>query len=201
MDKSLELYQQVYEMGGEFAGMAAYKIAELYEKEGKDEDAFKWYKESADKGYDQAMIRMGLYCIDGKIFLKNERNAMAWFRKAYEQKAEVVGFAAQQIGSIYYFSGYYKEAFDWYQKGALLGDGEAMCALGDCYLMGEGGEKDLEKAQKCYQMAYEKQGAGAERAAEALRRIYRVKGGTEEKEQFLNDLELENEIGHVDNRE
>ena len=116
------------------------------------------------------------------------------YLEVYEKGREDAGMAAYKIAEFYTEKGNHKEAFEWYRKGAELGDDRAICELGDCYLMGMGVEKDLEKAQKCYQMAYKKQGAGAERAAEALWRIHRANGGTEEKEQFLRDIDLGNEL-------
>ncbi len=194
MDKSLKSYLEVYEKGGEHAGMAAYQIAEIYEADGKDKEAFEWYKKSADEGYDRAMIWLGAYYLDGKIISRNEGTAIAWFREAYEQYREAAGLAAQRIGSVYSSLENYKEALEWYQKGAELGDDGAMCELGDCYLMGMGVEKDHIKAWEWYLEAHKKRGPAAERASKAMWLIYKV-GGLQQKEmeQFLHVADLDNE--------
>ncbi len=116
------------------------------------------------------------------------------YLEVYEKGGEDAGMAAYKIAEFYAEEGNHKEAFEWYWKGAELGDDRAMCELGDCYLMGMGVEKDHIKAQEYYRKAYKKQGAAAERAAEGMWRIYRAKGGTEEKEQFLRDIDLGNEL-------
>lgn|GEM_PF-2744389 len=53
-------------------------------------------------------------------------------------------------GDNYYINKSYKTAFKWFEKAAQLGNTDAMCALGDCYLQGTGTKKDLEKYFEWY---------------------------------------------------
>ena len=85
---------------------------------------------------------------------QNEKEALAWFRKA----------AAQENGPAYNSLGnYYRmgtvvtadanQAFEWYQKGAKAKDAQAMLNLGNCYFYGMGVEKEEKNAVKWWKEA------------------------------------------------
>jgi TPR repeat protein len=61
--------------------------------------------------------------------------------------------AMQQMGSRHHHEGNYDGAFEYLKKSAELGDARAHCELGRMYRIGEGVEKDEEKAIHHYEKA------------------------------------------------
>lgn len=49
------------------------------------EEAFKWYRKSAEQGFAEAQGRLGLCYSKGRGVLKNPEEAVKWYRKSAEQ--------------------------------------------------------------------------------------------------------------------
>ena len=85
---------------------------------------------------------------------QNEKEALAWYRKAAAQEN---GPAYNSIGNYYRMGTVVtadsKQAFEWYQKGAQAKDDQAMLNLGNCYFYGMGVEKDEKTAVKWWKDA------------------------------------------------
>ena len=85
---------------------------------------------------------------------QDEKEALAWFRKAAAQEN---GPAYNSIGNYYRMGTVVtadaKQAFEWYQKGAQAKDAQAMLNLGNCYFYGMGTAKDEKTAVKWWKDA------------------------------------------------
>ena len=114
--------------------------------------AVRWYFKAAEQGDAIAQLRLALCYENGMGIAKDENEAIRWYRKAADQ-----GQANAQ-----YFLGvkcslkcYESEAMQWFLKAAEQGLAEAQFECGECYLMGVGVEKDLQKAAQWYRKAAE----------------------------------------------
>jgi tetratricopeptide (TPR) repeat protein len=74
--------------------------------------------------------------------------------------AQRAGGAACQLGALHYVGALneertpeYDQAFKWYEKGADLGNVQALINLGYCYQYGRSVEKDMQKAYDCFHRA------------------------------------------------
>lgn len=119
----------------------------------KDEnEAFRWYKLSADLGNCRGQGILG-YCYgEGFGIEKDETMAIIWYRRAAAQGETVaiynIGYCYEEgIGVAKDIS----EAIHWYTLAAEQGNAFAQNALGYCYEDGLGVPKDLEKAVTWYQ--------------------------------------------------
>ena len=86
-----------------------------------------------------AQYNLGLSYYKGDGIVKNEAEAVKWFRRAAEQGHVL---AQYNLGLSYYNGeGVVKneaEAAKWYRKAAEQGDADAQCKLGNCYRDGYG---------------------------------------------------------------
>ena len=151
-DQSMALYKKAYEMYGESAGWAACGIGSAYNQKEELDNAFIWYKKSAEEGYDEGIISVGWCYQNGKGVEKNIDTAMEWYLKAYDLHGEHADQAAIRIGYLYtYELKDYKNAIEWYQRAIELGNASGASSIGHLYEE----IKDYGKAIEWYQRAIE----------------------------------------------
>lgn len=120
---------------------------------GKDVDkANEYFKEGAKANDVDAILMLGYNFDCGIGVKKDEAKAMEYYLKGAK-----LGSATCQynIAGIYYNYHKYKEAAKWYQKAADQDDPDALNALGAMYEIGQGVEKDRQKAYDLYKKAAE----------------------------------------------
>jgi len=125
--------------------------------------AFKWYKLSAEQGYDAAQAYIGYCYYSGKGVVKDAEECVKWYRKSAAQ-----GFASAQcnLGMCYETGeGVAKdmnEALRWYELSAKQGNCTAQYNLALCYELGKGTPINLPLSLKYYQLAAEQDHAVAQ---------------------------------------
>ena len=115
---------------------------------------FQETKTKAEKGDADAQVNLGHMFAEGRGVVKDEAEAVKWFRKAADQ-----GHASGQsnLGRMYNNGwGVVKdeaEAVKWFRKAADQGDADAQTSLGLMYENGRGVAKDEVEAVKWYRKA------------------------------------------------
>lgn len=171
LDKAIEWYQKAYELHGDDAGFAAYQLAGIYSDEENVVKKWEWTEKSAQEGYDEAMLDIGLR-YDGDDELSEDLDqAMEWYQKAYAQHGSVAGDAAILIAMIYERKDQEEKAFEWYSKGAEEGSEDAMYFLAQSYEYGAGVQANREKAIEWYQKVVDCHGDEEEEAEEHLQAL------------------------------
>jgi TPR repeat protein len=116
-----------------------------------------FYNEKAAKaGNPMAMYDTGLNYEYGQGVQQDIKIALQWLQKSAEAKFAP---AYTELGNIYNFGSYgierdQKKSFEYYEKGAELGENKSKAALADFYIEGKLVEKDLDKARSLYQEAF-----------------------------------------------
>jgi TPR repeat protein len=113
--------------------------------------AMRLYREAADKGYPQALNRVGFMYMNGIAVTKNFAEAMRWFQLATDKGN---ASAANNIGWLYH-NGWgvprnLNTALQWYLKAAEKGNPVAMNNIGR---VSEFDFKDVDKAVQWYRRA------------------------------------------------
>lgn len=171
LDKAIEWYQKAYELHGDDAGFAAYQLAGIYSDEENVVKKWEWTEKSAQEGYDEAMLDIGLR-YDGDDELSEDLDqAMEWYQKAYAQHGSVAGDAAILIAMIYERKDQEEKAFEWYSKGAEEGNENAIYFLAQSYEYGAGVQANREKAIEWYQKVVDCHGDEEEEAKEHLQAL------------------------------
>ena len=109
---------------------------------------------------------------DGEGVQEDQKQAIAWYQKAYELHGDAAGNAANGIGLIYNGQGNHVKKFEWYKNSAEEGYDWGMYNLAGCYRDGEGVQEDQEQAIAWFQKAYELHGDAAGNAANYIGLIY-----------------------------
>lgn len=165
--------QEAYELHGENAREIADEIGGIYAERDDYENAFQWYRKSAEEDWDWGMFHLAGCYAAGLGVPKDIEKAITWYRKAYEKQGDAAGEAANEIGYIYVnLPQQEKEAAEWFKRGADLGSNWAMNNLGMMYENGTGVEPNLDDALDCYRKAYEQMGDAAGDAANHIGTIY-----------------------------
>ncbi|MDE6110950.1 MAG: sel1 repeat family protein, partial [Eubacterium sp.] len=154
---AFKLYMEAAE--GEDGIPDAMNIVGRYYKNGwggveKDiNEAFNWYKKSADKGFASAQWNLALLYDDEETSYFDKKMAL----KYYELAAEQNDVSAQYKTGVYYYNGYgmdepdFDKALKWFKKVADQDDHNAQYYIGLFYEFGKGStEKDLSKALDCF---------------------------------------------------
>jgi TPR repeat protein len=114
-------------------------------------DSIRYKAEHGDAKYQYAY---GVCYEKGWGVEQNEKEALAWYRKAAAQDN---GPAYNSIGNFYRTGSVVKadpkQAIEYYQKGAAEKDAQSMLSLGNCYYYGMGVEKDEKTAIKWWKDA------------------------------------------------
>lgn len=171
LDKAIEWYQKAYELHGDDAGFAAYQLAGIYSDEENVVKKWKWTKKSAQEGYDEAMLDMGLRYDEGNASPEDQAKAMEWYQTAYAQHGTAVGDAALLIAMMYDRQEQAEKAFEWYSKGAEEGSEDAIYFLAQSYEYGAGVQANREKAIEWYQKVVDCHGDEEEEAKEHLQAL------------------------------
>lgn len=105
---------------------------------------------SAKEGNAIATYYLGLGHVSGKHFRKNKKVALKFFEKSaemgYVSAYTKLGIAYSKEGKG--FKTDLKKSFAYFSKAVENGDGEALAYLANCYLIGGGTGKDVEKAKQ-----------------------------------------------------
>lgn len=131
--------------------------------QGRNADAFDYFKRAADLGSALGQTTLGACYCNGSGVVENKAEAINWFRKASEQ-----GFAqAQEQLGVCYANGLgvvkdTAEAVSWFRKAAEQGLADAQFNLGGCYFDGEGVIADKAEAAKWWHKAAEQGDAKAQ---------------------------------------
>jgi TPR repeat protein len=121
------------------------------------QEAMRWWKEAAKRGYSLSMNNLGLLYANGHGVPQDYAQALKW----WEMSAETGdAWAMNSIGDLYE-NGHgverdYAQAREWYERAAQGGDGLAMYNLGSMYENGRGVEVDSQRAMSWYELASDK---------------------------------------------
>ena len=141
-----------------YASNISYDFAKgyAYYHEKDYEEAFFWFKKSADKNHADACDWTG-YCYEnGYGTEKDYTKAVTYYNKAID----LGNIDAMFDLGICYYHGYgvkqdYKQAFSWFKKAADKNHANAYNWMGDCYKNGYGVEKNYTQAVSYYNKAFD----------------------------------------------
>jgi uncharacterized protein len=100
--------------------------------------AFRLFLSGARAGDPGAQVNLGYFYDTGVGMKPNRRQALYWYKKAFEQGYAA---AATNIGTILRDQRQFKKALVWFRRAVKLGDGDANLEIAKIYLrdQGEGG--------------------------------------------------------------
>ena len=153
-----------------------YSQAEQLSKQGKFEEAFKLYLETADAGHPDAMGTVGWYYKKGQGVAQNEGLWIQYTDWAIQSKEY---WRAYQLGKDLLERDYYEDAFFYLEiayNNLEKTNGyfeETAYLLGECYQYGYGVEINLAKAIECYRESVKRSFGSAEYsdAGKALKKL------------------------------
>jgi TPR repeat protein len=121
------------------------------------EEAIRWWKEAARRGYAVSMNNLGLAYANGHGVKQDYKQALKWWEMAAEKGN---GWAMNSIGDLYEnglgVAQDYGEAREWYERAADAGDGLAMYNLGHFYEQGLGVAASPKAALAWYERSADK---------------------------------------------
>ena len=132
----------------------------------KYEEAVKWYRRAAQKGYVEAKFQLGFMYANARGVEKDFGEASKWYTKAaqkdHSQAQLNLGFMYEKGRGV---SKSFYQAAKWYRKAARRGHGEAQLFLAVMYTKGRGVPKDYVLAYMWSNLAAAKgvKGAGKNR--------------------------------------
>ena len=131
-------------------------ICEIVEECYSAEEAFKWFKLSAEQGDSIGQFNLGRRYMYGWGVEKNKTEAIKWYKLSAEQGNSE---AQKKLGKCYMYGWGVEEneteAVKWYELSAEQGDSEAQNELGFCYRCGYKVEKNESEAFKWYKLSAE----------------------------------------------
>ena len=146
-----EKARDLYKIGAEAGHPIMQAIyADDLTKEGKKEEALRWYKEAAEGGHPGAWYDVGRCYFDGVGTEKDEAYAVSCFEKELARDPHYLG-ANNLLGKAYYFGRGVQQ--DYAKAFRLLSDAYdhesnwGVYYLGDCCFRGQGTPQDYEKAR------------------------------------------------------
>lgn len=150
MNKELENLLNLAELGD---SEALSRLGEYYLDNSNElnyveyyEKAIEYFKKSASLGNSNGLYNLGL-CYENGIGTKKDFNrALAYFLEAANNIQSDYPKIQNKIASCYANRGEFKQAIEWYTKGAENRDIDSLNALGYIYLNGCGVKKNIEKA-------------------------------------------------------
>lgn len=145
--------------------------AKGYQGKQSYEEAVRWWKEAARRGYPVSMNNVGLAYSLGQGVEKDAKQAFEWWHQsAFLGNA----WAMNSVGDCYEKGDGVEQndmmAMTWYQSAAQLGDAMAMFNIGMLHERGRGVDRDFREAMNWYRKSAQKGDASAMRA---LGRLYR----------------------------
>lgn len=146
-----------------------YMYDEGYGVPADDAEAVKWYRKSAEQGYDWAQISLGDMYKNGTGVTQDYTEAIKWYQTSADQGNS---YAQNSLGDMYHeglgVAADDSVAVNWYQKSAEQGYALAQYNLGYMYEMGAGVPKDLAEALVWYRKAAEQGNADAQNKVNEL---------------------------------
>ena len=143
--------------------VSMFETGESLDAEGNYEDAFKWFKMSAESGYAPAQNIVGTYYLQGLAVTKNVGIAVKWYEKATKQDYPE---AQYNLGSLYETGvGVQKsneKALELYERAARQGYASAQYRAGVFYDQGIGVSQDFIEAFRWYKLAAEQDNPDAQ---------------------------------------
>ncbi|MEL6718348.1 MAG: toll/interleukin-1 receptor domain-containing protein, partial [Bacteroidota bacterium] len=141
-----------------FSAKAQVHLGYMYDK-GKGvvqnyEEAAKWYRKAADRGYNIGQFNLGVSYDNGHGVKQDYQEAINWYKKAADQ-----GYASAQYNlGVIYDNGKgvkqdYQQAIVWYEKAANQGYVKAQYNLGVIYDNGKRVKQDYQQAIVWYEKA------------------------------------------------
>ena len=129
------------------------------------EEAVKWYRKAAEKGYPKAQFNLGLCYETGNGVEQDYMEAVKWFRKAAEQNLDKAQYAlAQCLKEGRGCERNYQEAVKWYHQAAMQNHAAAQYNLGEYYEDYDQHEDHLIQAFNWYKKSAEQNYVKAQRA-------------------------------------
>ena len=124
-----------------------YMQALSYEKQRKDELAFKFYKLAANKQLLEAMLKVADSYLRGKGVKQSTLDAVEWYEKSVNEGSAA---ALNELGKLFLtgrkdFKADPKKAFQYFEQAVQAGFNDARVGLARCYQSGLGVEKNQEK--------------------------------------------------------
>ena len=120
-------------------------------------EALRWWKEAAKRGYTVSMNNIGLLYASGHGVKQDYAEAFKWWEMAAEHGD---AWAMNSIGDLYEngqgVEQSYEQALEWYRRAAEAGDGLALYNLGHLYEEGWGVAKDEKAAMTWYERSADK---------------------------------------------
>jgi len=142
--KNLEKAMAYYKKGAERGDSSAFlALARLNEKE-----KIQNLEAASELGSSEAMVKIGEFYENGENYMKDKEKAFEFYKKAV---AAGSGLACNYIGLDFYEKEDLKNAFIYFQKGAILKNSQAMNNLGKFYENGLYCPKNEENAIKYYE--------------------------------------------------
>lgn len=140
----------------EIKGKIADSIGDIhFQRKLNFQEAARWYRKSAERGYDWGYCDWGSCFAWGLGESKNTPKALELYKKAYELHGEAEGVTANDIGHVYQGETGekpdYKKAVSWFRKSAKAGYSWGLYNLASASETGLGTELDREKAFYLYQ--------------------------------------------------
>ena len=133
--------------------------------------AFDLFSKCAELGSKGCMLDLGYFYDEGLGTAVDKQQAMWWYKKAYRLGC---GASASNIAILYREQGKLRYSAQWFQRSALLGDGDSEVELAKLYISGRGVRKSLTAAKKYLKRALRSSSitpAGAEEAEELLAKV------------------------------
>ena len=143
--KAVECYQKAIDLG---CDDAIFALAELYEKQGEEENMIRLLVKAGNQGNVGAMDRLETHFEE----VEDYRSAIRWTEKqALLGDADAMWWMGVKYREGKVVEQDLEKAFDWFLKSARAGHDGAMWWLGDCYRDGEGTGEDIGEAIKWYE--------------------------------------------------
>jgi TPR repeat protein len=112
--------------------------------------AIAYFRKAAARGDSTAATSLG-YAYDVGIGTKrNVAQAMRWYRQAARSGESM---AMYNLGTVYRDAGKSVRAFQWWQRAAVMRDGDAAVDVGYCYQYGIGTRKNPANAKRMFRRA------------------------------------------------
>ena len=143
--KAVECYQKALEFG--YAD-AVVPLADIYKKQGKEEEMLRILIEAGEQGNVEAM---------GALYWYYDENEDVFNYAKWTERAALQGDTTAMCLTADCYSARngveedVEKAFHWYQKSAQAGDSDGMCYFADCYRDGRGCEQNLSMAVEWYE--------------------------------------------------
>lgn len=138
---------------------ATLEEADAAYKNGRYEQALKYFFPAATKGNSLAQYRIGEIYALGHGVRRDSSKAIAWYSRAAAQ-GELN--AQNNLGAMYYDQKNYAKALTWFMKAARAGNAAAQFNVGNIYYNGDGVTRDYAEAARWYQKAGERGDARAQ---------------------------------------